>query len=111
MEFTPGRRIHQGDPISPFLFIIAVEDLNILAKRAITNDQFRGICVGHDKIIVSHLQYADDTIFFGEWSKRSTPFTYLGLPIGVPTTKASSWKPIIEKFDKRLSEWKAKSMS
>ncbi|XP_071725952.1 uncharacterized mitochondrial protein AtMg01250-like [Rutidosis leptorrhynchoides] len=148
-EFSPGRGIRQGDPISPFLFIIAAEGLNILTKCAIANDQFRGICVGHDKIVVSHLQYADDTIFFGEWSKRntkniskllkwfenisglkvnlkksnlygigvskkdveemdnyidcsagSTPFTYLGLPIGTPSTKASTWQPIIGKSDK-----------
>ncbi|XP_071708515.1 uncharacterized protein [Rutidosis leptorrhynchoides] len=159
-EFTPGRGIRQGDPISPFLLIIAAEGLNILAKRAIANDQFWGISVGHDKIVVSHLQYAEVTIFIGEWSKRNaknvskllkcfenisglevnlkksnlfgiglpkneveemanyvdcstgtTPFTYLGIPIGVPTTKASSWQPIIEKFDKRLSDWKAKSLS
>ncbi|XP_071695293.1 uncharacterized mitochondrial protein AtMg01250-like [Rutidosis leptorrhynchoides] len=139
-EFSPGRGIRQGDPISPFLCIITAKGLNILAKCEIVNDQFRGICVGHDRIVVSHLQYADDTIFFGEWSKRnakniskllkcfenisglkvnlknsnlygigvakndveemaryikctagSTPFTYLGLPIGVISTKAFSW--------------------
>ncbi|XP_071694989.1 uncharacterized protein [Rutidosis leptorrhynchoides] len=44
-------------------------------------------------------------------SAGSTPFTYLGLPIGTPSNKASSWQPIIDKFDKRLSEWKAKSIS
>ncbi|XP_071714291.1 uncharacterized protein [Rutidosis leptorrhynchoides] len=44
-------------------------------------------------------------------STGSTPFTYLGLPIGVPSTKASSWQPIIDKFDKRLSDWKVKSIS
>ncbi|XP_071718490.1 uncharacterized protein [Rutidosis leptorrhynchoides] len=71
MEFSPGRAIHQGDPISRFLFIIAAEGLNILTKRAIVNDQFHFICIGHDKIVVSHLQYADDTIFFGEWSKSN----------------------------------------
>ncbi|GJV37659.1 hypothetical protein Tco_1410136 [Tanacetum coccineum] len=29
------------------------------------------VIVGQEKILVSHLQYADDTIFFGEWSKRN----------------------------------------
>ncbi|XP_071694748.1 uncharacterized protein [Rutidosis leptorrhynchoides] len=44
-------------------------------------------------------------------SAGSTPFTYLGLPIGVPTSHASSWQPIVEKFDKRLSDWVARSIS
>ncbi|XP_071708947.1 uncharacterized protein [Rutidosis leptorrhynchoides] len=63
-----GRGVRQGDPLSPFLFILAVEGINILTKVAIENNLFKGIEVSNDKIVVSHLQYADDTIFFGEWS-------------------------------------------
>ncbi|XP_071727606.1 uncharacterized protein [Rutidosis leptorrhynchoides] len=137
-EFSPRRGIRLDDPISPFLFIIVAEGLNILSKRAISNEQFRGLSVGHDNVIVSHLQYADDTIFFRlkvnlkksnlygigvpkievdamasyiNCSAGSSPFTYLGLPIGVPTSNASTWLPIIEKYDKRLSDCKAKSIS
>ncbi|GJR36307.1 RNA-directed DNA polymerase, eukaryota [Tanacetum coccineum] len=29
---------------------------------------FKGVKIGHDDIPVSHLQYADDTLVFGEWS-------------------------------------------
>ncbi|XP_071740650.1 uncharacterized protein [Rutidosis leptorrhynchoides] len=54
-----------GDPLSPFLFIIAAEGLNILAKAACEKGLFKGIEVGGDKILISHLQYADDTIFIG----------------------------------------------
>lgn len=28
---------------------------------------FKGIQVGDEGVVVSHLQYADETIFFGEW--------------------------------------------
>ncbi|XP_071687927.1 uncharacterized protein [Rutidosis leptorrhynchoides] len=31
----------------------------------------KGIEVGKDNVLVSHLQYADDTIFFGEWSRSN----------------------------------------
>ena len=39
------------------------------------------------------------------------PFTYLGLPIGVNMRRVGAWNLVIEKFKKRLAEWKAKSMS
>lgn len=39
------------------------------------------------------------------------PCTYLGLPIGAKMTLWSNWNPIVERFLKRLSNWKAKSLS
>lgn len=44
-------------------------------------------------------------------STGNFPFTYLGLPIGSDMRKPSSWRLVIEKFKKKLSEWKAISMS
>ncbi|XP_071739104.1 uncharacterized mitochondrial protein AtMg01250-like [Rutidosis leptorrhynchoides] len=63
-----GRGVRQGDPLSPFLFILAAEGLNILTKAAVDRGLFRGVEIGRDKVVVSHLQYADDTMFLGEWS-------------------------------------------
>ncbi|XP_071717831.1 uncharacterized mitochondrial protein AtMg01250-like [Rutidosis leptorrhynchoides] len=70
-EFHLRRGVRQGDPLSPFLFIIASEGLNILTKVAVDKDMYKGVEVGNEKVIISHLQYADDTIFFKEWSKRN----------------------------------------
>ncbi|GJX76874.1 hybrid signal transduction histidine kinase M [Tanacetum coccineum] len=39
------------------------------------------------------------------------PFTYLGIPIGLNMKKADSWKVIMEKFKKRLGNWKTKMIS
>ncbi|XP_071694534.1 uncharacterized mitochondrial protein AtMg01250-like [Rutidosis leptorrhynchoides] len=70
-EFSLGRGIRQGDPLSPFLFILAAEGLNILAKAAIEKGLFKGVEIRNDKVLVSYLQYADDTIFIGEWSRAN----------------------------------------
>ncbi|XP_071712515.1 uncharacterized mitochondrial protein AtMg01250-like [Rutidosis leptorrhynchoides] len=71
-EFALDRGICQGDPISPYLFIIVAEGLSALIKSAIDTSLFKGIEVGKDKVLVSHLQYADDTILFGEWKEMAS---------------------------------------
>ncbi|XP_071712517.1 uncharacterized protein [Rutidosis leptorrhynchoides] len=48
------------------------EGLSALIKSAIDTSLFKGIEVGKDKVLVSHLQYADDTILFGEWKEMAS---------------------------------------
>nr|GEV63842.1 reverse transcriptase domain, reverse transcriptase zinc-binding domain protein [Tanacetum cinerariifolium] len=40
-----------------------------------------------------------------------TPFTYLGLPIDCNMARIKSWDLIVEKFSKRLSNWRASLLS
>ncbi|GJX37033.1 reverse transcriptase domain, reverse transcriptase zinc-binding domain protein [Tanacetum coccineum] len=70
-EFGFERGVRQGDPLSLFLFILAAEGLNAIMNEAVINGIFRVIKVGRNNVMVSHLQYADDTIFFGEWNKEN----------------------------------------
>ncbi|CAL5361639.1 unnamed protein product [Camellia sinensis] len=65
-EFSPQRGLRQGDPLSPFLFTMVAEGLNILLERAKEQGMIRGASVGHQDFIISHLQFADDTIIFCE---------------------------------------------
>ena len=57
------RGLRQGDPLSPFLFDIAVQGLTILFNRASDSGYFKGLQTsqGHH---ITHLQYADDTLIF-----------------------------------------------
>ncbi|GJZ25898.1 RNA-directed DNA polymerase, eukaryota, reverse transcriptase zinc-binding domain protein [Tanacetum coccineum] len=41
----------------------------------------------------------------------SLPFTYLGLPIGSNMNLISNWQPLIDRFQSRLSSWKANMLS
>ncbi|GKC38993.1 kinase-like domain, beta-lactamase/transpeptidase-like protein [Tanacetum coccineum] len=73
-EIGLGKGVRQGDPLSPFLFILAAEGLNAIVSEAVENGIFRGIQVGVDNVMVSHLQYVDDTTFFGEWNKENDKY-------------------------------------
>nr|KAJ0214561.1 hypothetical protein LSAT_V11C400158790 [Lactuca sativa] len=60
-EFCMERGLRQGDPLSPFLFIIAAEEKGV----------FEGIQLPRLGPNISHLQYVDDVIFMGKWSPEN----------------------------------------
>lgn len=63
-EFWLERGVRQGEPLSPFLFILASEGLNVIVSEPVEKGIFRGVVVGENKVMASHLHYTDDTIFF-----------------------------------------------
>lgn len=58
------RDIKQGDPLLPFLFLLVSEVLSALMTRLHEKGIFKGFVVGKDKVHVSILQFADDTLIF-----------------------------------------------
>lgn len=157
-EFPIQRGLRQGDPMAPFLFIIAMEGLHIAINNLVKGNKFK--CANINRVRVSHLFFADDVMLVGEGNARnmeviakalrffhcisglkinfdkssiinigmddaevhqlatsvgckveSFPFKYLGIPIGGSSARISTWEPIISKFQKRLSNWKAGMLS
>ncbi|GJX01982.1 RNA-directed DNA polymerase, eukaryota [Tanacetum coccineum] len=69
-EFQFGRGLKQGDPLSPFLFLLIMESLHISFQRVVDAGMFHGIDVG-GLVNLSHMFYADDAVFIGEWSESN----------------------------------------
>ncbi|RVW16109.1 Transposon TX1 uncharacterized 149 kDa protein [Vitis vinifera] len=59
-----SRGLRQGDPLSPFLFTLVADVLSRMLMRAEERNMLEGFRVGRNRTRVSHLQFADDTIFF-----------------------------------------------
>jgi hypothetical protein len=70
-EFNIQRGLKQGDPLAPFLFLIVAEGFGGLMKKAVEDNVFKGFPCGGDGTVVSHLQYADDTLCIGEASVQN----------------------------------------
>ncbi|GJV05640.1 RNA-directed DNA polymerase, eukaryota [Tanacetum coccineum] len=77
LEFQFHKGLKQGDPISPFLFILIMETLHLTFKRVLNAGLYKGISL-NDSFTISHLFYADDVVFIGEWNNNNIE-TLLGV--------------------------------
>ncbi|GJY43978.1 RNA-directed DNA polymerase, eukaryota [Tanacetum coccineum] len=59
--------LKQGDPLSHFLFILIMEMLHLSFMRILNVGLYNGISL-NDSFTISHLFYADDVVFVGEWN-------------------------------------------
>ena len=158
--FKMNRGLRQGDPLSPFLFVLVGEVFNKMVEKAKSLNLVEGLKVGRDAVDISHLQFANDTLvlcpkkkeylinyrrmlnYFSimsglqiNYSKSALihfrceeswvddiknelrcsavhlPITYLGIPLGANPKRVSTWKPVVDKIERRLALWKAKLLS
>ncbi|GKV07538.1 hypothetical protein SLEP1_g19298 [Rubroshorea leprosula] len=155
-----NKGLRQGDPLSPYLFLLVAEGFNGIISSAISHGLFEEIDIGSRGMKVSHLQFTNDSILFGKavesniWATKSvmrifelvsglkTNFgksqlfginvsdewmskmghilcckqgaflcRYLGVPIGGSIKSIALWKPLIDTFEKKLSQWKGRFLS
>ena len=67
--FPNSRGLRQGDPLSPYLFVIGMETLSCLLNLATGGNCLSGTKIADgrgEELVISHLLYADDTLLFSK---------------------------------------------
>nr|GFA63233.1 RNA-directed DNA polymerase, eukaryota [Tanacetum cinerariifolium] len=58
------------DPLSPFLFILIMESLHLTFQNVVDVGMFKGIVL-NSSMVLSHMFFADDAVFVGQWSNSN----------------------------------------
>eukprot|EP00253_Pinus_taeda_P025653 PITA_25653 len=62
--FRPSRGIRQGEPLSPFLFVIVAEGLGRILKSTALSHNLKGLSFNNSPAF-THQQFVDDNMLFG----------------------------------------------
>jgi hypothetical protein len=63
-KIVPYRGLRQGDPLSPYLFLIVAEGLSSLMARAEVENRITRVPIAAGGFRLSHLFFADDSLLF-----------------------------------------------
>lgn len=66
----PERGLRQGDPLSPYLYILCAEGLSSLIRSAERRGLIHGVKICRGAPVISHLLFADDSFPFFQANER-----------------------------------------
>lgn len=68
--FSPSRGIRQGDPLSPYLFVLCMDKLTHLITEEVDKGTWVPLKTGRRRPYISHLMFADDLLLFGKATEK-----------------------------------------
>ncbi|XP_020999538.1 uncharacterized protein LOC110281546 [Arachis duranensis] len=101
--FTPSRGLRQGDPMSPYLFVLCMERLACFISHHVDLGLWEPIAISRGGPRISHLMFVDDLLLFCKATKRQVQNMMLvlatfckvsGMKINVEKSKALCSKNI-----------------
>ena len=63
-QIFPQRGLRQGDPLSPYLFILCAEGLSAMLQKAEHEGKIMGVKVCREAPRINHIFFADDSLVF-----------------------------------------------
>ena len=70
-SFKPSKGLRQGDPFSPYLFLMHANVLSLSLKKAKHDKLINKVRVGRNGCAFTHLLFADDSLFFFKNDNKS----------------------------------------
>nr|XP_025702707.1 uncharacterized protein LOC112803427 [Arachis hypogaea] len=128
-SFEPCRGLRQGNPISSYLFVIAMDKLSQAIEERVELGVWKPMVAGRNGPSISHLLFADDLLLFVEASVEQirmerevitaeggfeeTPSLgrYLGALITNSRKGRDRFKTTLERVAGKLQGWKASCLS
>ncbi|RVX19182.1 Transposon TX1 uncharacterized 149 kDa protein [Vitis vinifera] len=110
--------LRQGDPLSPYLFVMGMEVSDVLIRRVVEGGflsgcSIRGAASGlrinlakSEIIPVGEVDEVEELAVELECKVGSLPSQYLGLPLGAPNRATSVWDGVEERVRRRFALWK-----
>ena len=65
-NITPYRGIRQGDPLSPYLFLLCAEGFSSLLAKIEGEGRIHGVSICRRAPSISHLLFTDDSLLFAK---------------------------------------------
>ncbi|RVW21265.1 LINE-1 reverse transcriptase-like [Vitis vinifera] len=121
--FPSSKGLRQGDPLSPYLFIMGMEVLSALLRRAVEGGCITGCRMQRAASGLRINLAKSEIIPVGEVDEilemavelgckvGQLPSTYLGLPLGAPNKADYVWDGVEERMRWKLALWKRQYLS
>ncbi|CAL8176297.1 unnamed protein product [Prunus armeniaca] len=68
IDFSPKCGIRQGDPFSPYIFVLCTEKISHIIQQKVLDQSWKTVQICQGEPFISHLFFADDLVFFGRAS-------------------------------------------